>query len=76
MSWYRQSHKNAVSVALGDSPNDFPMLERADYPILVRSQRDFSELKEKIPNLKFSHEMGPLGWNEAIMDLLESGVLD
>ena len=73
LSWYRQSHRDAASVDLGDSPNDFPMLERADYPVLVRSQQDFSWLKEKIPRLRFTQKQGPSGWNEAIMEILTAG---
>jgi mannosyl-3-phosphoglycerate phosphatase len=40
MSLYKKLHGNIVSVALGDSPNDFSMLEFADYPVLVRSKRN------------------------------------
>ncbi len=70
ISWYKQSHENIVSIALGDSPNDFPMLERADYPVLVRSPREFPSLKKKIPRLMVTHLMGPKGWNSALLELL------
>ena len=68
--WYIHSHEHALSIALGDSPNDFPMLERADYPVLVRSQREFPMLKKKIPRLMITNLMGPKGWNAAILELL------
>ncbi len=70
ISQYKQSHERVISIALGDSPNDFPMLEGADYPVLVKSQRNFSILKNKIPRLSFSPEMGPVGWNSAVLDIL------
>ena len=69
-SWYKQFHKVVVSIALGDSPNDFPMLERADYPVLIRSQRDFSTLKKRMPRLRVTREIGPKGWNSAMLDIL------
>jgi mannosyl-3-phosphoglycerate phosphatase len=71
ISWYKQFHKGVTSIALGDSPNDFPMLERADYPVLIRSRREFPTLKEKIPRLKVAQEMGPKGWNSAVLDILK-----
>lgn len=74
INWYKQSHEKVISIALGDSPNDFPMLERADYPVLVRSQRNFPSLKAKIPGLRVSHEMGPAGWNSAVLNILETQV--
>ena len=70
ISWYRQSHEKVISIALGDSPNDFSMLERADYPILIRSQRHFLDLKKKIPLLRITDEIGPRGWNSAILGIL------
>jgi len=70
ISWYKQFHEGVTSIALGDSPNDFPMLERADYPVLIRSRREFPTLKEKIPRLKVAQEMGPKGWNSAVLDIL------
>ncbi len=74
VSWYERSRGRVTSIALGDSPNDFPMLERADYPILIRSRRDFPVLREKIPRLTVTREMGPSGWNSAILDLLKTKV--
>jgi mannosyl-3-phosphoglycerate phosphatase len=71
LSWYRKLHEEIVSVALGDSPNDFSMLECADYPVLVRSQRDFPELKKRIPRLKVTQEIGPKGWNLSILELMD-----
>lgn len=70
IDWYEQSYGKVLSIALGDSPNDFPMLERADFPVLVRSQRDFSSLKEKIIRLSVTREIGPAGWNSAVLGIL------
>lgn len=72
VSLYRTLHGKVVSMALGDSPNDFPMLEKADYPILVRSKADFPELADRIPHLMVTREKGPKGWNEAVLHTLET----
>ncbi len=70
MSLYKRLHGNIVSVALGDSPNDFSMLECADYPVLVRSKRNFDGLRKRITRLIITNEMGPKGWNTALLDIL------
>jgi mannosyl-3-phosphoglycerate phosphatase len=70
ISWYRLSHAEVVSIALGDSPNDVPMLERADHPFLIGSSPDFHLSKKRIPLLRVTRERGPKGWNEAILDIL------
>ncbi len=71
LSWYRQCHGNVASVALGDSPNDFPMLERADFPVFVGVPKDAAALTEKIPRLTVTPEQGPRGWNSAVQNILE-----
>jgi mannosyl-3-phosphoglycerate phosphatase len=72
VSLYRQRHRKVISVALGDSPNDFPMLEQADLPVLIRSKRHFPGLEKRIPGLVVTREEGPNGWNEAVSHILES----
>jgi mannosyl-3-phosphoglycerate phosphatase len=75
ISWYKQFHDNIVSLALGDSQNDFPMLKRADYPILVRSKSDFQTPNLKIPRLRVTNEIGPKGWNSAVLEILNTNNL-
>jgi mannosyl-3-phosphoglycerate phosphatase len=70
IGWYLASGREVTAVALGDSPNDFSMLERAVYPVLVRSRRAFPELREKIPRLMVTDDAGPKGWNRAVLDIL------
>lgn len=70
ISWYGQSYPRVVSVVLGDSPNDFSMLERADFPVLVRSHRDYPHMKARIPALTLTGERGPKGWNRAVLDIM------
>ncbi|MBN2125715.1 MAG: HAD-IIB family hydrolase [Deltaproteobacteria bacterium] len=70
IAWYREEYPHLLSVAMGDSPNDFPMLERADIPVLVRSDRDPKGLEQRIPGLRITREKGPRGWNRAVLDIL------
>jgi mannosyl-3-phosphoglycerate phosphatase len=72
ISWYKQNHQRIITIALGDSPNDFSMLERADFPVLIRSQKEFPEIKELIPRLRVSCEMGPKGWSSVMLDFLQN----
>jgi len=70
ISWYKRFHGEVITIVLGDSPNDFPMLKLADYPVVVRGKRDFSKLKKGIPRLTITREMGPEGWNSAVLGIL------
>jgi len=71
ISLYRRLYGKTVSMALGDSPNDFSMLERADYPVLIRSGKEFPEFVRRIPRLRVTRQMGPEGWNEAVLNRLD-----
>ncbi len=72
VSLYLGLYEKILSVALGDSPNDFSMLERADYPVLIRSGVDFPEVVNRIPRLTVTREKGSKGWNEAVLNILSS----
>ncbi len=76
VSLYRDFCEAVATMALGDSPNDFPMLERADYPVLVRSKRTFSRVEQRIPRLIYTEKFGPSGWNEAVTYLLDTEFSD
>lgn len=69
-AWYRVRHKDVMAIALGDSPNDFAMLDRADIPVLIRSRRTFPDLKRRIPSLRISDQFGPAGWNSVVLCIL------
>ena len=69
-SWYRKAHPRVLTAALGDSPNDFGMLKQVDYPVLIRSFRDFPGIDAVIPGVRMSREKGPKGWNTMVLNLL------
>ncbi len=75
-SWYNaqyhlEGHSDPIpTIALGDSPNDFPMLLCADFPVLIHSGRNFPDLEKEIPNLETTKYPGPKGWNAAVLNIL------
>jgi mannosyl-3-phosphoglycerate phosphatase len=68
--WYKRSYGDVKTIALGDSPNDFSMLKRADYPVLVKSMRDYPGIQKEIAALRTTEERGPAGWSAAVTALL------
>lgn len=68
--WFKTYYDPVKTVALGDGPNDFSMLKRVDYPVLVKSSRSYPELFMEIPSLMTTAETGPAGWNAAVSDIL------
>lgn len=69
---YKASWGEVRTIALGDSPNDLPMLERADFPVVVRRKGGLSDRPPSLPNLLVTEEEGPRGWGKAVMSLLEA----
>jgi mannosyl-3-phosphoglycerate phosphatase len=67
---YRARYVNVKTVGLGDSPNDFSMLRTVDHPVLLGAPNRFPELKGKLSRLTLVEKPGPLGWNEAVLDVL------
>jgi len=74
IAWYKEYHSQVLTIALGDSPNDFSMMKRVNHPVLIRSSRHFPELRKMIPGLKVTQEIGPKGWNAAVLDILRNEI--
>ena len=70
----RQDHASGglVTVGIGDSFNDLPMLAAVDRPILVKKPDGTYDPKVQLPNLICTKGIGPVGWNQAVLDLLRS----
>ncbi len=67
---YGRKFGKIVTVGLGDSPNDAPMLEHVDYPVLVRKPDGSHESRIRAANLIRADGVGPEGWSEAIRKIL------
>lgn len=70
---YQRKFTDVITIALGDSPIDFPMLEKADYPVLVRNYKGEHDRRISLSNLIKAEGIGPEGWNDAILKLIEEG---
>lgn len=59
-----------LTVALGDSANDVPMLKQVDVPIVIRNKTGGWERIDDIDFVIYSDQPGPLGWAESILQVL------
>jgi len=67
---YKKGSKHLKTVALGDSLNDLPMLEVADYPILVQKPDGSYDSSVILNSLILASGRGPSGWCNAVFKLL------
>jgi mannosyl-3-phosphoglycerate phosphatase len=65
--------KKAISIGLGDSLNDLPMLLAVDVPVLVKlhSGKYEERVLRKLKKPFLAKGIGPKGWNQAVLQLLE-----
>ncbi|HEU4683789.1 MAG TPA: HAD-IIB family hydrolase [Nitrospira sp.] len=59
------------TIGIGDSINDAPFLSMVDHPILVQKPDGSYDPDVHIPGMTRASGIGPAGWNEAILELLE-----
>lgn len=69
---YKKTFKRVTTIALGDSQNDLPMLEAADYPVLMQKPDGSYDSSIKLDNLLLVQGSGPIGWNTAVLKLLDN----
>lgn len=68
---YKRKYGNIITIALGDSPNDIPMLESVDVPILVQKPDGNYDPHIDMPKLIRADGIGPDGWNRAVIEFLD-----
>lgn len=73
--FYRKEFEEIITVAIGDSPNDIPMLRRVDCPVVVRKNDGCYDERIDVPGLIKADGIGPEGWNGAVLDLLREIIL-
>lgn len=69
---YKKKFGEIVTIAIGDSPNDIPMLEKVDCPILVQKPDGNYDSRVNVPNLIQAKGIGPEGWNNAVIKLFKN----
>ena len=69
VAWYKTNGFQVISVALGDSQNDFSMLKQADYAYYLGTG---PAPMDAIPHVIQAPEPGPLGWNRVILDFINN----
>lgn len=68
---YRRLLGPLTTVGLGDAPNDASFLAEVDVPVAIVSPR-VDELLAHVPHARVTRLSGPAGWNEAVLELVES----
>lgn len=59
------------TVGIGDSLNDLPLLLAVDHPVLVQKSDGTYDRDIDVPQLIHAPGIGPIGWNHAILHLLQ-----
>jgi mannosyl-3-phosphoglycerate phosphatase len=67
----REQPERIETVGIGDSVNDAPLLAIVDHPILVQKPDGSYDPDIQIPGLIRAPGIGPAGWNEAVLALLD-----
>jgi mannosyl-3-phosphoglycerate phosphatase family protein len=67
---YRERFGEVTTIALGDNPNDIPMLKCVDYPVLVKKKDGRYDSRIDIPGMTRAPGIGPEGWNSTLIDIL------
>lgn len=67
---YRKKYGDILTVGLGDNPNDIPMLDRVDYPVIVRKPDGSYHERIQIPGVMKADGIGPAGWNSAVLKII------
>ena len=60
------------TIAIGDSPNDIPMLKNVDHPAIVQRPDGTYDQRIDIPNLHKAEGIGPEGWNNVVLRLIQA----
>jgi mannosyl-3-phosphoglycerate phosphatase len=71
---YRQAFGRTVTIGLGDSLNDVPMLQEVDIPIVIRNAAlgpaMTTRILQQVPTAWAPGREGPAGWRDVLIGLL------
>ena len=64
-----------TTLGFGDAPNDLPLLQAVDEPVIVPRPDGTShpDLVAALPHARVAPAPGPAGWNEVVLDWLSRG---
>lgn len=69
--FFREERGEIVTVGIGNSYTDEPLLRNVDIPVLVRNPDGFAKMD--IENMIFANEVGPKGFSKALKEILSIG---
>jgi mannosyl-3-phosphoglycerate phosphatase len=69
---YKKQFGEILTVAVGDSPNDLPMLKKVDKPVIVQKPDGSYDPQLNLPGIIKADDIGPRGWDKAIVKLLSA----
>ena len=68
---YERRDGPVMTIGVGDSLNDLPFMLAVDRPVLVKKESGKHDARIDIPGLIRTEGIGPVGWNEAVMKLID-----
>ncbi len=68
---YERRDGSVATIGIGDSLNDLPFLLTVDRPVLVKKESGMHDARIDIPGLVRTEGIGPAGWNEAVLEMLQ-----
>jgi mannosyl-3-phosphoglycerate phosphatase len=73
---FRQRYFQMITIGLGDSANDLPMLQVVDFAVLVKRADGTYDaaIMDALPEILLADGVGPEGWAQAILPLLANFV--
>jgi mannosyl-3-phosphoglycerate phosphatase len=73
---FRKANGPLTTMGLGDALNDVPLLRSVDLPVVVRSASEevTREVREMVPWAQVTDAVGPLGWQEAVLQVVAERV--
>lgn len=69
---FTRNYGEILSIGIGNSINDLPLLSKVDIPIFFQSEKTNSKLGVTLPFLPQSEKGGPESWNYTILNHLRS----
>jgi len=70
IGFYNKIFEHVITIAIGDSLNDIPLLEAADYPVLIPKENGNYVSVPDLPGLIKAGVAGSAGWDEAVGGIL------